>query len=115
MAGKLLSKITPQKAIEECCLIICSSESNRKANLRNAILSNDEKMVKFSNIFGPQNPQNNTFLNPSTMFSRTENRGFQFRYLTRDIYVRHNYGDLNYLGAKIWEFFPKTAKFRTPN
>ena len=31
-------------------------------------------------------------------------------YLTRDIYVRYND-----LGTKIWGFFPKTAKFRTPN
>ena len=36
-------------------------------------------------------------------------------YLTRNIYVRHNSGDRNDLGMKIWGFFPKTAKFRTPN
>ena len=28
-------------------------------------------------------------------------------YLTRHIYVRHNTGDLNDLGTKIWEFFRK--------
>ena len=36
-------------------------------------------------------------------------------YLTRHIYVRHNSGDLNDLGTKIWELFPKTATFRTLN
>ena len=34
---------------------------------------------------------------------------------TRHIYVRHISGDLNDLVTKIWDFFPKTAKFRTPN
>ena len=33
--------------------------------------------------------------------------------LTGDIYVRHNSGDLNDLGTKIWGFFPEIAKFRT--
>ena len=36
-------------------------------------------------------------------------------YLTRHSYIRHNSGDLNDSGTKISEFFPKFAKFRTPN
>ena len=39
----------------------------------------------------------------------------KFEYITEYIYVRHNSGELNDLGTKIWGFFPKTAKFRTPN
>ena len=31
------------------------------------------------------------------------------------IHVRHNSGDLNDLASKVWDFFPKTATFRTPN
>ena len=35
-------------------------------------------------------------------------------YLTRDIYVRHNSGDLNDLGTKIWGFFSRKPPYIVP-
>ena len=37
------------------------------------------------------------------------------KYLTRHIYIRYNSSVLNDVETKIWRFFPKTAKFSTPN